>query len=75
MPSWCENRITINTETEEEMAEILAAVTGPNGPFDFEKIMPAPIVLEHSVEGRCSFEVDGQTVTVILKISCRSTGG
>lgn len=64
MPNWGENRITITTETAEEMAEVLVALRGPNGPFDFEAIRPAPVVLEHVVSGRCSVEVDGRTVTV-----------
>jgi len=75
MPSWCENRITINTETEEEMAEILAALAGPNGPFDFEAIRPAPIVLEHGVEGSRSFEVDGQTIIVERWLERRDPDG
>ncbi len=52
MPSWCENRITINAESEEEMATFLAAVAGPDGPFDFNTICPIPVVLEHGAEGR-----------------------
>ena len=64
MPSWCENRITITTETEDKMAEVLAALRGPNGPFDFEAIRPAPVVLQHGVRGDRSFEGEGQTVTV-----------
>ncbi len=64
MPSRCENWITITTGTEEEMAVVLAALRGPNGPFDFEAIRPAPVALAHGVSGHRSFEVEGRTVTV-----------
>lgn len=75
MPSWCENRVTITAESEEEMAAFLAAVAGPDGPFDFRAICPVPIVLEHGVEGTRSFEVDGRTVTVDRWLERRDTEG
>ncbi len=75
MPSWCENRITITAETEEEMAAFLAAVAGSDGPFDFNTICPIPIVLEHGVEGTRSFEVEGRTVTVDRWLERRDATG
>lgn len=63
MPNWCENRVTITTDTEDEMAEVLAALAGPNGAFDFEAICPAPVVLEHGATGRRGFVVDDMVVT------------
>jgi len=75
MPSWCENRITINAESEEEMATFLAAVAGPDGPFDFNTICPIPVVLEHGAEGRRAFEVDGQRLTLERWLERRNEEG
>uniref|UniRef100_UPI0011BD89DD hypothetical protein n=1 Tax=Tateyamaria sp. syn59 TaxID=2576942 RepID=UPI0011BD89DD len=75
MPSWCENRIKITAETEEEMATFLDAVAGPDGPFDFRAICPVPAVLEHGVEGHRDFEVAGRTVTVTRWLERRDADG
>ncbi len=75
MPSWCENRITINTETEEEMDTFLDAVAGPDGPFDFNTIRPIPAVLEHGVDGRREFELNGRRLTLERWLERRDEAG
>jgi len=75
MPSWCENRIIIDTQTEEEKAAFLAAAAGPDGPLDFRAICPIPVVLEHGVEGCRSFEEKGRTVTAFRWLERRDAAG
>jgi hypothetical protein len=53
MPNWCENDLRIEGPRE-RLLEFLAFVKGPNGPLDFDRILPCPqeyAVLDDDVAG------------------------
>lgn len=49
MPNWCENRVTIMTETAEEMAALRQAVTEGDNVFSLNAILPRPEILNRVI--------------------------
>ena len=66
MPNWCENELTITTDTAELMDKILSEIKGENDEFSFEAFLPMPNILRAVVSpprtgpnGRYMLQKDG----------------
>lgn len=45
MPNWCENRVSISTDTPEQLTEICDFVSKDGNPFSLDAIVPMPEIL------------------------------
>lgn len=61
MPNWCENRVTISTDTAEELTEIRAFLTKDDNPFSLDAIVPMPEIL-HRVLAPGYRDEDGRSI-------------
>lgn len=60
MANSCFNRVSVWSENKTEVAEFVAAITGPHNPIDFNVITPIPDILNNVCEGLHHFEIDGR---------------
>ena len=60
MPNWCENRVSVSGDA----AEITRFKELVGEDFDFDRIIPMPVLLKCSSYGLRSFEIGGETVNL-----------
>ncbi|WP_370160404.1 hypothetical protein [Limimaricola soesokkakensis] len=60
----CKNRWDIIFNTHEEISEFYAYIAGPNGPVDFNSVIPMPDVVRHALPIPKEFHIDGESVVV-----------
>lgn len=61
MPNWCRNEVTVHSE-DQEVLDKIKLIFASGRPFN--TIRPRPLLLDCSVSGGRTFEVDGEKVQV-----------